>query len=164
MLNRKNHNLRAAFTFVELIAAIFVVGLCIVAFAKIANTAQQQRQLGQTHQTAVDQLQNILEQLAATAPEQLAAGQSDLTPYKALIARAIPTGELTVTCEPLANDAAEAVQTWRLDASVSWQDNAHQPRRNVSLTRLLSKSRPAMKPPEQTIEETPTPAPEGGAE
>ena len=157
MLNRKKYNSRAAFTFVELIAAIFVVGLCIVAFAKIAHTGWQQRQLGQMHQTVVDQLQNVLEQLAATDPEQLAAGQSDLTPYKAFIARAIPTGELTVTCEPFANDAANAVQTWRLDASVSWQDNAHQSRRNVSLTRLLSKPQPAM-------EQTPAPTPEGGVE
>ena len=157
MLNRKNHNSRAAFTFVELIAAIFVVGLCIVAFAKIAHTARQQRQLGQTHQTVVDQLQNVLEQLAATDPEQLAAGQGNLTPYKALIARAIPTGELTVTCEPLANDVANAVQTWQFDASVSWQDNGNQPRRSVSLTRLFSKPRPAMK-------QTPATTSEGGTE
>ena len=158
MLNRKKHNSRAAFTFVELIAAIFVIGLCIVAFAKIANTARQQRQLENAHQTVVDQLQNVLEQLAATDPEQFAVGQSDLTPYKALIARAIPTGELTVTCEPLANDATtNAVQTWRLDASVSWQDNAHLPRRSVSLTRLLSKPRPVM-------EQTPISASEGGTE
>ena len=179
----KKHAPRAAFTFVELIAAIMIVSLCIGAFAKIVHTAQRQRMAARTQQTAVDQLQNVLELLAEVAPERLAAGEYDLTPFEAVIARAVPEGKLTVTCQPLANDfatsetAADSVQTWRLDASVSWHEATNRPRRNVAFSRLLSNlqsvtempvvEEPAAEMPEPVVEASePESAtqPEGGAE
>lgn len=167
MLNiPEKHDTRAAFTIVELMAAIVIIGLCIATFAKIAHTARQQRQNGHTYQTAIDQLQNTLELLGDVDPEQLAAGGIDLSQCEAFVARSLPDGKLTVTCEPLAVDvvddiaAADAVQTWRLDASVTWYDGEKCPQPNVTLTRLLSKPRPGIETPEEAVEETP----EGGAE
>ena len=141
-----------AFTIVELVAAMFIVGLCLAAFLKIAHTARQQRRIAQTHQTAVDQLQNVIELLAAADPEQLAACEVDLSQYEALIARALPEGELLLVCEPLATDntteVATTLQTWQLDASVSWRDGVSPLRRSVTLTRLLSKPIVIETPPE----------------
>ena len=165
----KKHNGRAAFTIVELVAAIMIIAVCMAAFAVIANTARQQRQLGQRHQTAVDQLQNVLELLAANDPKQLAVGAVSLSPCENLVSRALPQGELLVRCKPFPNDDAENdavanfVQTWQLDASVSWLDEKTQTRRSVSMTRLLSKPMPTLETVGVTVEEPET-EPEGGAE
>jgi len=134
----KKHNPNAAFTIVELIAAMMVVSLCIAAFVKIAHLARQQRDYGREHQTAVDQVQNVLEILAVADPEQLTMGNMDLMPYERLIERSLPDGKLLVTCEPLDVDGA-AADVWRLDARVSWKPGANLPQRSVALTRLLSK-------------------------
>ena len=131
----KKHNANTGFTIVELIAAIGVVTICMAAFVKIAHVARQQRDAARVYQTAVDQVQNVLELLAAADPEQFSTGNVDLTPHESLIARSLPQGELLVTCELLDND--DAVQTWRLDASVSWTPGANLPQRSVTLTRLL---------------------------
>ena len=133
----KKHNARAAFTIVELVAAIMIVTLCMAAFVKIAHVARQQRDYSREHQTAVDQTLNVLERLAAADPEQLAAGTIDLSPQEALIARSLPDGKLLVTCEPLAE--ATAVPMWRLNAVVSWKPETNLPQRSIALTRLLAR-------------------------
>jgi len=133
---------RVAFSIVELIAAIMVVSLCLVAFAKIAHLAGQQRLIHREHQTAVDQTLNVLEYLVAANPEQLAAAEIDLMPHETLIARTLPDGKLLVTCMPLQvgdSGIETTVGTWQLDATVSWSPGANIPRRNVTFTRLLSK-------------------------
>ena len=156
----KKHNPNAAFTIVELIAAIGVVTICMAAFVKIAHVARQQRDAGRVQQTAVDQVQNVLELLAAADPEQLSTGNVDLTPHETLIARSLPQGELLVTCELLADDNA-TVQTWRLDASASWIPPGNLPRRSIVLTRLLSKpvviETPQVQEEEQVSEQETTP-------
>ena len=153
----KQHNTHAGFTIVELIAAIMVVSLCIVAFAKIVHLAGQQRELGREHQTAVDQTLNVLEHLVAADPEQLATGEIDLTPHETLIAQVLPGGKLLVTCETLEVEHVDVatVDIWRLDASVSWSPGTNLPRRSVTITRLLSKPRPVIEsPPEpETVPE-----------
>ena len=133
---------RAAFSIVELIAAIMVVSLCLVAFAKIVHLAGQQRLIHREHQTAVDQTLNVLEHIVAADPEQLAAAEIDLTPHETLIARALPDGKLFVTCMPLQvgdSGVETTVGTWQLDATVSWNPGANLPRRSATFTRLLSK-------------------------
>jgi len=158
-LRGKKKDKNAAFTIVELIAAIGVVTICMAAFVKIAHVARQQRDAGRVQQTAVDQVQNVLELLAAADPEQLTMGNVDLTPHETLIARSLPEGELLVTCELFPNDNA-AVQTWRLEASASWIPPGNLPRRSVAFTRLLSKPVVIETPQEQVQEEEQAPEPE----
>ena len=168
----------AGFTIVELIAAMMVVSLCIMAFVKIAHIARQQREYGREHQTAVDQTLNVLEYLCgrdvrvpnvAADPVQLAAGEIDMTQYEALIARTLPDGKLLVTCEPLAVEGA-AVDVWRLDATVSWKPGANLPQRNVAFTRLISRQRDEGREMREEGEEThpsplvANPSEEGGVE
>ena len=150
----KKRDMRTAFTIVELMAAIMVLALCLAAFVKMTHTARQQRNDGRTHQTAADQLQNVLEQLVDADPEQLAAGGFDLTPYEAIIARALPGGTLQIVCEPLADETA-VLQTWRIDAKVTWPSGQNRPPRSTTLTRLFSKPLPA------TVADA---TPEGGVE
>jgi prepilin-type N-terminal cleavage/methylation domain-containing protein len=125
---------RSGFTLIEMSAAITVLATCFVAFAYLVALTASERTYVRTRQTAVDQMQNVLERLAIVPPEKLAAGDFDKTAAESLIERSLPEGKIVF-------DAKIEPEGVVFTVTVSWSDGEKRPRREVAMFRLLDPSR-----------------------
>ena len=122
---------RPAFTLIEISAAVALLAVCALTFAQLVALTSSDRLAERTRRTAVDQMQNVLEYLAATEPEKLAAGDFDKTPFESLIERSLPDGKIKFDTKTLEGDTAIFTVT------VSWSDGEKRPRKNVAMFCLL---------------------------
>jgi len=123
---------RPGFTLVEVSAAIALLAACAVAFAYLVALTASERTAERTRQTAVDQVQNVLERLVIVPPEQLASGEFDKTATESLIERSLPDGKIVFDTKTVEPDSVVFAVT------VSWSDGEKRPRREVAMFRLLT--------------------------
>ena len=122
---------RSGFTLIEISAAIAVLATCFIAFAYLVALTASERTYERTRQTAVDQIQNVLERLAIVPPEKLAAGEFDKTAAESLIERSLPDGKIVFDTKKIEPDGVVFTVT------VSWSDGEKRPRREVAMFCLL---------------------------
>jgi hypothetical protein len=127
---------KSAFTLVEVSAAIVLLTVCMVTFAQLVVLTTSERASERTRRTAVDQLQNIMECLAATEPAKLVAGDFDKAPFELLIARSLPEGKIVFNTMTVENDHV----IWTI--TVSWSGGEKRPKNEVAMFRLLALSTP----------------------
>jgi len=120
------------FTIVELCAAIALLAVSALLFAQLVALTASQRVAERTRQTAVDQMQNVLERLAVVPTEKLAAGDFDKMTAESLIERSLPEGKIAFDTKTIEPDAVLFTVT------VSWSDGETRPRREVAMFRLLT--------------------------
>ena len=123
---------RPAFTIIEVSAAAALLAVCALMFMQLATLTTSERIAERTRQTAVDQMQNVLEYLAAVEPEKLVAGDFDKTRYESLIERSLPDGKIVFDTKTI--EGGTAIFT----VTVSWNDGEKRPRKNVAMFRLLN--------------------------
>ncbi|MDR0328133.1 MAG: prepilin-type N-terminal cleavage/methylation domain-containing protein [Planctomycetaceae bacterium] len=122
-----------AFTLIEVAAAIALLTVCMVSFAQLVALATSERVADRTRRTATDQLQNVLERLAATEPEKLMSGNFDKAPFESLIERSLPDGKIVFEAKTI-----DDKDIWTV--TVSWNSNEKQPRKEISMFRWLPRS------------------------
>ena len=122
---------KSAFTLIEVSAAIVLLAACTVCFAQLVALVTSERASERSRQTAVDLLQNVLERLAATETEKLVSGDFDKMPFESLINRSLPDGKIAFESKTIENDIVLGTVT------VSWNDGATRPRREIVMFRLL---------------------------
>ncbi|MDR1492804.1 MAG: hypothetical protein LBT05_08790 [Planctomycetaceae bacterium] len=160
----KTFQKNAAFTIIEVTAAIILVGVSFAAFAQIMTLVSIQRQNSQMQQSAIDSLQNIFERLP---PVDAALFEDLQKQYQAFlddalqqnVAQTISEGKIAFDLKPLdlaSDNPAEGFQTVALTATISWNESPQRPRREYSLVRLLTippqKQEPAQTPPATNAE------------
>ena len=123
--------MKKAFTLIEVSAAAALLAVCAVFFAQLVALTTSERVAERTRRTATDQLQNVLERLAATEPEKLAAGEFDKEPFESLIDRSLPDGKIVFDTKKL--ESGNVIFT----VTVSWSDGEKRPRKSVAMFRLL---------------------------
>ena len=123
---------RKGFTLIEVTAAAALLAVCAVSFAQLAAITTSEHIAERTRRTATDQLQNVLEYLAATEPEKLAAGDFDKTPFESLIERSLPDGKIVFETKTFKTNSAVFTVT------VSWSNGEKRPRREVAMFRLMT--------------------------
>ena len=134
---------KPAFTLIEISAAFVLLAVCMVSFAQLVTLTTTDRFSERIRRTAVDQLQNVLERLADTAPETLIAAEFDKTPFESLIERSLPDGKIVFDTKAIENNHV----IWTV--TVSWSDGDKRPRKGVAMFRLLSPSTPQADIPAQ---------------
>jgi len=123
---------RHGFTLVEISAAIALLAVCAIAFAQLVALSASERVAERTRQTAVDQMQNVMERLAVLPTEKLAAGDFDKTAAESLIERSLPDGKIVFDIKEIdPNSVVFAV-------TVSWSDGEKRPRKETAMFRLLT--------------------------
>jgi len=125
------------FTLIEVSAAVVLLAVCAVSLAQLVALTASERVAERTYRTATDQLQNVLERLAAMEPEKLAAGDFDKTPFEALIERSLPEGKIVFETK------AFKPGSMILSVTVSWSDGEQRPRKKVAMFRLFHLSTPS---------------------
>ena len=123
---------RYGFTLVEISAAVAVLAACAVAFAYLVALTASERVSERTRQTAVDQMQNVLERLAFVPPEKLVTDDFDKAAAESLIERSLPGGKIVFDTKTIEPDNIVFTVT------VSWSDGEKRPRREVAMFRLLA--------------------------
>jgi len=143
---------RNGFTVIEITAAIALLAVCAVSFAQLVALVASERASTRMQQTAHDQVQNVMEYLAGTDPEKLAAGDFDKAPFESLIERSLPDGKIVFETKPFEPDSAIeqdiAIEPDRaiVTVTVSWHDGDNRPRRKVAMFRLLHLPTPSEDP------------------
>jgi len=137
---------RHGFTIVEISATIALLAVCMVLFAQLAALTSSERVSERTRKIAVDQIQNILERLAAIPPEKLAAGEFDNSIFdkkaaEELIERSLPEGKIVFDTKKVEPDSV-APNGVILTITVSWSDGEKRPRREAAMFRLLTLKEP----------------------
>ena len=127
---------RPGFTLVEISAAIALLAMCVVAFAQLVALTTSERLAERTRQTATDQMQNVLERLAAVPPEKLVTEVFDKVPFETLIERSLPDGKVVFDTKTI-----ELVGTV-LTVTVSWSNGEKRPRKEVAMFRLFTYPHP----------------------
>jgi len=122
---------KKGFTLIEVAAAIAVLAVCAIVLAQLAALMASERVAERSRRTAIDQLQNVLERLAATEPEKLAARDFDKRPLESLIERSLPDGKIAFETKTFKPD------TVILTVTVSWSDGDKRPRKEIAMFRLL---------------------------
>ena len=122
---------RRAFTLIEVSAATVLLLVCAVSLAQLVALAASERTAERTRRTAVDQLHNVMEYLAATEPEKIITGDFDKTPFDSLIERSLPDGQITFETKTIENNVL-----WTI--TVSWSDGEKRPRKAVSMFRIYN--------------------------
>jgi prepilin-type N-terminal cleavage/methylation domain-containing protein len=120
---------RPGFTLVEIFAAIAVLAVCAILFAQLVSLTTSARLAERTHQTAVDQMQNILERLAIG---DFDSDGFDKRQAEALIERSLPEGKIAFDTTEI--DSGNVVFT----VTVSWSNGEGKPRREIAMFRLLT--------------------------
>ena len=123
---------RPGFTLIEISAAIALLAVCALLFAHLAALTAAERIRERTRQTAVDQMQNILERLATVPPEKISAGDFDKAAAEVLIERSLPDGAVLFEVNQIEPDRVVVAVT------VSWSDGEKRPRMKTALFRLLT--------------------------
>lgn len=128
------------FTILEMVVALFLLTVCLVAFSQLVVFVTTQRVAEGTRQAAVDQLQNVFEQLSDLPDEKLAALDFDDSDYQETARRAVPDGRIEFSCNAVPWNEAEApeVRSRLFQAALSWDRGENRPRGTVSLFRLLT--------------------------
>ena len=124
--------MKKAFTLIEVSAAIALLAVCALSFTQLVALTTSERFAERTRRTATDQLQNVLERLAATEPQKLAAGDFDKTPFESLIERSLPDGKIVFDTKKIESDSVIFTVT------VSWSNGNKRPRKEAAMFRLLS--------------------------
>ena len=123
---------RYGFTLIEISAAIALLAVCMTAFAQLVVLITSERVAERVRQTAVDQIQNVLERLAVLPTEKLATDDFDKTAAESLIARSLPDGKIIFDIKEIdPNSVVFAV-------TVSWSNGEKRPRKEVAMFRLLT--------------------------
>lgn len=133
---RKSHD---GFTVVEIVAALFLLTACTVAFSQLVVFVSSQRVDETIRQAAVDQLQNVLEQLDGLPVEKRVALYFDKSEYEQTTRRAVPDGKIEFSSQPA--EFNDSVQSFVFQATVSWNRGESRSRGEVSLFRLLTLDR-----------------------
>ena len=123
---------RSAFTLIEVSAATVLLLVCAVSLAQVVALAASERTAERTRRTAVDQLQNVMEFLAATESEKIIAGDFDKTPFDSLIERSLPDSQIMFETKTIENNNV----LWTI--TVSWSDGEKRPRKTISMFRLYN--------------------------
>ena len=123
---------RHGFTIVEICAAIALLAVSALLFAQLVALTASERIAERTRKTAVDQMQNVLERLAAVPTEKIAASDFDKMTAESLIERSLPEGKIAFDTKTIEPDAVLFTVT------VSWSDGETRPRREVAMFRLLT--------------------------
>jgi prepilin-type N-terminal cleavage/methylation domain-containing protein len=132
----KSGTKKYGFTLVEVSAAIAVLAMCVVVFMQLIAMTTSERVAERTRRIAVDQVQNVLERLAALPAEKLAAGEFDKTAAESLIERSLPDGKIVFSTKEVESNRAVFTVT------VSWSNGEERPRKEVSMFRLLTYQSP----------------------
>ncbi|MDR1382319.1 MAG: hypothetical protein LBJ67_00515 [Planctomycetaceae bacterium] len=156
---RKN----AAFTVIEVTAAIILIGVCFAAFAQIMTIVSIQRQNSRMQQSAIDMLQNIFEQIPPLNAVSLDDLQEQCQPFfddalQKNAAQTVPEGKIAFALTPLdlaSDNPADGFQAVTLTVTISWNESPKRPCREYSLTRLLTIPPPKQEP-DTTPQETPS--------
>ena len=123
---------RPGFTLIEISAAIALLAVCALLFVHLASLTAAERVRERTRQTAVDQMQNILERLATVPPEKFIAGDFDKIAAERLIERSLPEGALLFEVKKIEPDSIV------LTLTASWSEGEKRPRMEAALFRLLT--------------------------
>jgi len=113
------------------LALLLVVG-AIAAQALVWSLRERQR--AAMHYAALELAANVLEEASALPFDQLNQTWADARAIPSEMADVLPEGKLRVTVDRL----KDATQAQRVTADVSWQSDVGMPRRNVTLTTVLS--------------------------
>lgn len=142
-MKNKHSKGKHGFTVVEIVAALALLTACIVAFSQLFVFVTSQRNAEEIRQAAVDQLQNVREQLRGISDEKLAALDFDRSDFEQTTRRALPGGEIEFSTESAtpAPGADSTMQSDVLQITVSWDRGEKRPRGEVSLFRLLTPTR-----------------------
>ena len=140
---------KRAFTLIEVSAAIVLLAMCAVCFAQLVALTTAERAGERTRRMAVDLLQNVMESLAATEPDIIAAGGFDKTSFESLIERALPGGKILFDAKTMENGNVLGTIT------VSWGDGEKQPQKKVSMFRLYYKTPVSWQNDNNTIKSPP---------
>lgn len=140
---KKKTTQNSGFTIFELVAAIFMVTVCMVAFAQLVFSTSEYRRARQTTQSAQDQLLNMLEMLDREEPEKLKNLDFDKQPFETLLAHSLPDGTVAFSVKPFSEDSD------LLEVTVSWDAGEKRPRRELTLVKWVFA---APKPIEDQIE------------
>ena len=127
---------RFGFTLIEISAAIAVLAACAITFAYLIALTANDRTAERTRQTAVDQMQNVLERLATVPPHKLATGDFDKSAAESLIERSLPEGKIVFDTKMMESDNVVFTVT------ISWSNGEKRPRREVAMFRLLTLEEP----------------------
>jgi len=141
---------RPGFTLVEIFVAIALLAVCALLFVQLVAVTTSERVAERIRQTAVDQLQNVLERLATVPPEKLADGDFNKTAIESLFERSLPDGKIEFAAKPFETESVIFTVT------VSWSNGENRDRRKVAMFRLLTFS-PANPPPPEEETETNNP-------
>lgn len=145
----------SGFTTFELIAAIFMVSVCMVAFAQLVSGTLGYRQTRQTTQAANDQLLNVLEMLDREEPERLKNLDFDKQPYEMLLANSLPGGKVAFSIKPFPDGQGEnsPKDSALLEVTVNWDVGEKRPSRELILVKWVSLSEQRRSEPQQNTEE-----------
>jgi len=123
---------RHGFTLVEVSAAVALLAVCALMFAQLVALTASERVAERTRQTAVDQIQNILEHLTLLPPETLATGDFDKGAAESLIERSLPDGKVVFDTKKVEHGGIVFTVT------VSWSNGEKRPRSEVAMFRLVT--------------------------
>ena len=123
---------RRAFTLIEVSAATVLLLVCAVSLAQLVALAASERIADRSRRTAIDQLQNVMEFIAASEPKEFVVDDFDKTPFDALIERSLPGGTIMFETKTMENNNV----LWTI--TVSWSDGEKRPRKTVSMFRLYN--------------------------
>ena len=137
---------RYGFTLVEISAAIALLAVYILAFAQLAAMTASTRTAERTRQTAVDQMQNVLERLATVSPEKLIAGDFDKKAAETLIERSLPEGKIVFDVKEQSESGCVL-----FTVTVSWSAGDQRPRSEAAMFRLLPLSSSVLPADNQTV-------------
>ena len=124
--------IKQGFTLIEVTAAMALLAVCAVSFAQLVALTTSERVAERTRRTATDQLQNVLERLAAVEPEKLTVGDFDKTPFESLIERSLPDGKIVFDTKNI--ESGNVIFT----VTVSWSDGKKRPQKSVTMFRLFA--------------------------
>ena len=148
----------SGFTTFELVAAIFIVTVCMVAFAQLVFSTSEYRRARQMTQAAQDQLLNVLEMLDREEPGKLKNLDFDKQPFENLLADSLPGGKIAFAVKPFPADASGNIppDSALLEVTVTWDAGEKRPPHSLALVKwMFAAQQPVQQLPQETGEVTP---------
>lgn len=134
----------AGFTIIEISATVILLLCCLVVFSQLAVFVSMQRGMARNRQAALDQLTNVVEQLAEVPDESLLKQDFDSTRFQELTERILPEGKIEFSLQPDSlqpdsshTDSNTSVQTKVFRITISWSEGSNRPRAEMSIHRFL---------------------------
>lgn len=149
---------RRAFTILEIVVSIFLLFSCFTVFAQLRSALISQQQRFDSADIARHQLQNVWEILANESDEAILSGSFKKERVESLVTATLPQGKIEFKVVPLVfhtkgqTDLAPApdkekspkgqpadgkVTVHLVQAIISWEGGANQPRRSKILSRIM---------------------------